>query len=157
MFALGIKTSSLDFFVISSQREQHIGGIDHLRAFSYLFQLVEAIDANPVFLQFSILFTTVTGVRQLRILNLSIPTSGIANNIFRFGDADTAACLWIKDLLRHKTKADVVRFGLDSRCRDLLIGYRSTCATATPSMQVIPCSHDLSLQTLRQVSSVDYT
>ena len=45
-------------------------------------------DKNEAFFQCAILYTTMFGLRRIRVINVSLPTSQIIGNYFKFADID---------------------------------------------------------------------
>ena len=54
-------------------------------------------DRQPAFVQVAVLFTSSSGERRVRCLNLSLTTTSLIGNVFRFADLDAAVTLFLKD------------------------------------------------------------
>jgi len=133
----GLTASSLDRFLLVSGPEFRLGAIDNCRAFSYLLHSSKQLP-SAVFFQFAVLFTSLQGERRLRILNLCLPTSSLASNIFRFADLETTVSLWIKEILnRNFQNIAGAQQEFTRKCKDLLLAYRTLCVITVSSSQLI--------------------
>ncbi|KAG8233361.1 hypothetical protein J437_LFUL005822 [Ladona fulva] len=96
-------------------------------------------EEDGVYVQVALLYTSVTGQRRLRIMNLSFKICTQMADLYRSCDLDTMINFFAKQsvfrLLDSTPKA--VKDGLVSRCAQILACYRKNCATPSSSGQLI--------------------
>ncbi len=54
-------------------------------------------DRQPAYVQVAALYTSSSGERRVRCLNMSFSTTSLIGNVFRFADLDTSVTVFIKD------------------------------------------------------------
>ena len=86
-------------FYQRSLTDLEFGTIDNAKAFAaalrYEGQRLD--DRQPAFVQIAVLYTSSSGERRVRCLNMSLTTTSLIGNIFRFADLDAAVALFLKD------------------------------------------------------------
>ncbi|XP_020285904.1 protein transport protein Sec24C [Pseudomyrmex gracilis] len=96
-------------------------------------------DDEGVYIQVALLYTSCSGVRRLRIINLSLKTSSQMAELYRACDLDAIINYFSKQsvfkLLESAPKA--VKDNLIARCANMLAVYRKHCATPSSAGQLI--------------------
>ncbi|KAF8068948.1 sec24-related protein [Lyophyllum atratum] len=94
---------------------------------------------DSVYLQCSLLYTTISGERRARICNLALPVSELAGNVFQYADLDTTLCHLAREamVLRTKQKLSLLREDTTEKCAAILLGYRKNCAASSRVTQMI--------------------
>lgn len=118
--------------------EIRLGVLDADKALALLLVHSHKLSSTTAYMQFALLHTSRDGQRRLRVINLGLPVSSLASNVFRFADMDTCICLWARQAaadLAYKNLNDI-RNGLTQNCVALLLGYREQCSASTPISQV---------------------
>ncbi|KDR79957.1 hypothetical protein GALMADRAFT_242124 [Galerina marginata CBS 339.88] len=91
------------------------------------------------FIQCAVLYTRVDGQRLVRVINLAMNVVELAGSLFQFADMESVVCHLAKEAMagmsEHRTLH--IREELTEKCVSLLIGYRTQCAAATRSTQLI--------------------
>ncbi|CAN7022267.1 unnamed protein product [Brassica rapa subsp. trilocularis] len=89
--------------------------------------------------QCALLYTTITGERRIRVINLSLPCTSMLSNLFRSADLDSQfACMLKQAANEIPTKAlSLVKEHAISSCITALSSYRKFCATVTSAGQLI--------------------
>ena len=54
-------------------------------------------EREHAFLQCAVLYTTVSGERRVRVMNVALQVSGLAGNVFRYADVDATVAFWAKE------------------------------------------------------------
>jgi protein transport protein SEC24 len=75
------------------------GTIDDAKAFAAVLRHEgQRLDERqPVYVQVAILYTSSDGHRRVRCLNMSLTTTSLIGNVFRFADIDAAVTVFMKD------------------------------------------------------------
>ncbi|ORX40834.1 hypothetical protein BD324DRAFT_678254 [Kockovaella imperatae] len=96
-------------------------------------------DRQPAFVQVAVLYTSSSGERRVRCLNLSLTTTSLIGNVFRFADLDAAVTLFVKDAVSQMPQKALkdIRTNLSNRCNRILLMYRKHCAPAVQQGQLI--------------------
>ncbi|XP_043483184.1 protein transport protein Sec24C-like [Leptopilina heterotoma] len=96
-------------------------------------------EEEGVFVQAALLYTSCSGIRRLRIINLSLRTSSQMAELYRACDLDAMVNFFSKEavfkLLEHPPKA--VKEHLMARCANILAAYRKNCAAPSSAAQLI--------------------
>lgn len=92
-----------------------------------------------VYIQIALLYTSCSGQRRLRILNLSLKTCSQMADLYRSCELDTLINFFSKQavykLLEHNPKA--VKDGIINRAAQILANYRKNCASPSSAGQLI--------------------
>ncbi|ORY28021.1 putative ER to Golgi transport-related protein [Naematelia encephala] len=96
-------------------------------------------DRQPAFVQVAALYTSSSGERRVRCLNMSFTTTSMIGNIFRFADLDASVCVFHKDAISQMPSKSLkdIRKNLTDRCNKVLLMYRRHCAPAVQAGQLI--------------------
>merc|ERR1719385_432757 len=96
-------------------------------------------DEEGVYIQGALLYTSVSGQRRLRIINLSLNVSDNMGELYRNCDLDTVinflAKQSISKLMESNPKS--VKEGLMQQCASILACYRKNCASPSSAGQLI--------------------
>lgn len=86
-------------FYKRSLTDLEFGTIDDAKAFAAVIRHEgqRLDDRLPSFIQVATLYTTSSGERRVRCLNLSLPSTSLIGNVFRFADIDSAVTVLMKD------------------------------------------------------------
>lgn len=99
----------------------------------------DKLSDENVFIQVALLYTSCSGQRRLRILNLSLKTCTQLADLFRSCDLDTTILFFAKQglfkLLENNPKA--IKDSLINRAAQILACYRKNCASPTSAGQLI--------------------
>ncbi|XP_003738426.1 protein transport protein Sec24C [Galendromus occidentalis] len=96
-------------------------------------------EGECAFIQAALLYTSVKGIRKLRLHNLCLQTTSQMADMFRNCELDTILNLFCKQGLRQLMDGNPksLREGLTLRASTILANYRKHCATASSSGQLI--------------------
>ncbi|TDL14313.1 hypothetical protein BD410DRAFT_797254 [Rickenella mellea] len=93
------------------------------------------------YFQCAVLYTSVDGMRKVRVVNVGAVVSGLAGNVFRYADCDAVVTFFAKEAISTASipKLENIREDLTERCAAILLAYRRNCAAATsPSQLILP-------------------
>ncbi|GMK56207.1 hypothetical protein CspeluHIS016_0300470 [Cutaneotrichosporon spelunceum] len=96
-------------------------------------------DRQMAYVQVAVLYTSSSGERRVRLLNLSLRITGLIGNVFRYADFDASVTMFYKEAVTQlpvKRLKDIRR-QLIERCNRVLLMYRKHCAPAVQSGQLI--------------------
>lgn len=114
-------------------------------------------DRREAHIQCATLYTTRTGERRVRVLNLAVQVSTLAGNVFKNADLEVVCCtfaregkyslyaLFFANLFHLVTIAlqmmpqrplTEIRESINEKCAALLLAYRRNCAASTSPTQV---------------------
>lgn len=92
-----------------------------------------------IYIQVALLYTSCSGQRRLRIINLSLKTCSQMADLYRSCELDTLINFFSKQsvyrLLEHNPKA--VKDGIINRAAQILANYRKNCASPSSAGQLI--------------------
>ncbi|KAH7060957.1 sec24-related protein [Auriculariales sp. MPI-PUGE-AT-0066] len=99
-------------------------------------------ERQPAYVQCATLYTdAATGNRRVRVINLAVPVSGLAGNVFRGADCEAVA-LWLarRTLTRTAQKPlQELKDEIAERAASMMLAYRRNCAAAVaPSQLILP-------------------
>ncbi|KAL7291984.1 hypothetical protein TKK_0014270 [Trichogramma kaykai] len=94
---------------------------------------------DTVCIQAALLYTSCSGVRRLRIINLSLKATNQMGEIFRACDLDAIINFLSKQTVFKLVDSTpkVVKEALNARCAAILASYRKQCASPSSSGQLI--------------------
>lgn len=74
------------------------GTIDDSKAFAAVIKHEGRLDdRQPSFFQVAVLYTSSNGQRRVRCLNLSVGSTSLIGNVFRFADLDASVTVFLKE------------------------------------------------------------
>merc|ERR1719430_344935 len=96
-------------------------------------------DEDGVYVQAALLFTSVSGQRRLRVINIALNVCNNMGDLYRNCDLDTTINFLAKQNISRlmETSPKVVKEGLMSQCATILACYRKNCASPSSAGQLI--------------------
>lgn len=132
-------TDFFGHFFMSNTTDMEIASIDCDKAVAIEVKHDDKLSDENVFIQVALLYTSCSGQRRLRILNLSLKTCTQLADLFRSCDLDTTILFFAKQglfkLLENNPKA--IKDSLINRAAQILACYRKNCASPTSAGQLI--------------------
>ncbi|KXJ83215.1 hypothetical protein RP20_CCG007980 [Aedes albopictus] len=132
-------TDFFGHFFMSNTTDMEIASIDCDKAVAIEIKHDDKLSDENVFIQVALLYTSCSGQRRLRILNLSLKTCTQLADLFRSCDLDTTILFFAKQclfkLLENNPKA--IKDSLINRAAQILACYRKNCASPTSAGQLI--------------------
>jgi protein transport protein SEC24 len=127
-------------FFMSNATDMEIASIDSDKSIAIEIKHDDKLPPEEnVYIQVALLYTSCSGQRRLRVLNLSLKTCTQLADLFRSCDLDTTILFFAKQgifkLLEHTPK--VFRDNLINRTAQILACYRKNCASPTSAGQLI--------------------
>ncbi|ODN77810.1 hypothetical protein L202_04933, partial [Cryptococcus amylolentus CBS 6039] len=137
----GLRVSShLGNFHATSLTEINFPVIDSTKSFAAVMSHEGRLDEKtPAFTQVAVLYTSDTGERRVRCINMSFVTTSLIGNVFKFADQEACVSTLLKAGLSQITQRSLrdIRKSLSSRCNRILLMYRKHCAAAVSQGQLI--------------------
>lgn len=86
-------------FYKRSLTDLEFGTIDEGKSFAAVlhYESTRLDDRQPAYIQVAVLYTSASGERRVRCLNLSFGATSLIGNVFRFADLDASVAVFIKD------------------------------------------------------------
>ncbi|XP_053694400.1 protein transport protein Sec24C isoform X2 [Sabethes cyaneus] len=132
-------TDFFGHFFMSNTTDMEIASIDCDKSVAIEIKHDDKLTDDNVFIQVALLYTSCSGQRRLRILNLSLKTCNQLADLFRTCDLDTAILFFAKQglfkLLENSPK--MIKDSLINRAAQILACYRKNCASPTSAGQLI--------------------
>lgn len=96
-------------------------------------------EEDGVYIQAALLFTSCSGQRRLRVINLSLNTSASMADMYRNCELDTIINFQAKQSIQElmETNPKSVKEALISNCAQILACYRKNCASPSSAGQLI--------------------
>jgi len=96
-------------------------------------------DEDGVYIQAALLYTSVSGQRRLRIINLGLNVSDNMGELYRNCDLDTVVNFLAKQSISKLMESNPksVKEGLMQQCAQILACYRKNCASPSSAGQLI--------------------
>jgi protein transport protein SEC24 len=93
-------------FYQRSLTDMEFGTIDDGKAFAAVLKHDARLDdRSPAFVQVAILYTSASGERRVRCLNMSFAVTSLIGNVFRFADLDATVTLFLKDGMKSSAES----------------------------------------------------
>ncbi|KYM85053.1 Protein transport protein Sec24C, partial [Atta colombica] len=127
-------------YFMSNTTDMELGSIDCDKAIGIEIKHDDKLtEEEGVYIQVALLYTSCSGIRRLRIINLSLKTSSQMVDLYRACDLDAIINYFSKQsvfkLLESTPKT--VKDNLIARCANILAVYRKHCATPSSAGQLI--------------------
>lgn len=124
---------------MENSTDLELATIDESKAFVTEIKHDDSLKDPAALIQTAVLYTSITGQRRLRILNMCLSVTADYNQIYRLADPDSLTTFMLKQgvqLNRDKGNAEM-REALASRCSQFLATYREKCSEGAPLGQLI--------------------
>ncbi|KAJ3571790.1 hypothetical protein NP233_g3515 [Leucocoprinus birnbaumii] len=119
-------------FVQSNPTDLNFGILDADKAIMADFEHSRSLDPREyAYIQCATLYTTVSGERRVRVINLALQTVQLAGNVFQYADLDTLVCRLTREAIVNmaKQKLSITRDELTEKCSAVLLGYRTNSSS----------------------------
>ncbi|KAF8371535.1 sec-24.1 [Pristionchus pacificus] len=126
-------------FFMENTTDIEIAAIDQDKTIFAELKHDDKINDEKAVVQAAILYTSVSGRRRLRILNMCIPVTADYNGLYRTADYETIATYLLKNSIevnREKGNREM-REALAARTAKMLAAYREKCSVQSPLGQLI--------------------
>jgi protein transport protein SEC24 len=134
-------------FYMKNSTDLEFAGIDSSKAFAVTLKYDSKLDEKvESAFQCAMLYTAATGERRIRVSTLSIPSSTVMANIFRFADMDTTVNYLSKTGVSMTATYPLrtIRDEFSVKCTKILAAYRKHCGSSTaPGQLILPESFKL--------------
>ncbi|XP_060832683.1 protein transport protein Sec24C [Bombus pascuorum] len=127
-------------FFMSNTTDMELASIDCNKAIAIEVKHDDKLtDDEGVYIQAALLYTSCSGVRRLRIINLSLKTSSQMAELYRTCDLDAIINYFSKQSVFKliESTPKTVKDNLISRCANILAAYRKHCASPSNAGQLI--------------------
>lgn len=132
-------TDFFGHFFMSNTTDMEIASIDCDKSVAIEIKHDDKLTDENVFIQVALLYTSCSGQRRLRILNLSLKTCTQLADLFRSCDLDTTILFFAKQglfkLLENNPK--MIKDSIISRAAQMLACYRKHCSSPISAGQLI--------------------
>lgn len=137
----GLRVSShVGNFHQRNNTDLEFGTLDNQQAFVGLLKHDSHLDEKATsFFQVATLYTSASGERRVRTLNLSLPITNHIGNLFRFADLDSTVTLLLKEAVSQASLRGLsgIRKNLTERCIKILSMYRKHCSSPKNTGQLV--------------------
>ncbi|KAH9478696.1 Protein transport protein Sec24D [Psilocybe cubensis] len=127
-------------FYTSAPNELAFANMSSDAAFSVELEHTRTLSPREhAFLQCAVLYTSVEGQRRVRVINLAMDVVELAGSLFQYADLESVLSHFAKEAMStmSQQRTLIIREELTEKCASLLLGYRTQCAAATRSTQLI--------------------
>lgn len=127
-------------FFMANTTDMELAGVSSDSAFTCEVKHDDKItDEEGVYIQAALLYTSVSGQRRLRILNLSLNVSDNMGELYRNCDLDTVVNFLAKQTISKLMDGNPksVKESLMQQCAQVLACYRKNCASPSSAGQLI--------------------
>ncbi|XP_008546955.1 protein transport protein Sec24D [Microplitis demolitor] len=127
-------------FFMSNTTDMELAAIDCNKAIAVEVKHDDKLtEEEGVYVQVALLYTSVGGVRRLRIINLSLRTSSQMTELYRTCDPDAIVNFFAKQsvvkIIENSPKT--IKDQLVARCAMILAAYRKHCASPFSASQLV--------------------
>ncbi|CAL2040490.1 unnamed protein product [Caenorhabditis brenneri] len=126
-------------FYMENSTDLELATIDENKAFLTEIKHDDTLKDPASLIQTAVLYTSMTGQRRLRILNMCLPVTSDYNQVYRLADPEALTAFMLKQavqLNRDKGSTEM-KESLSSRCAQFLATYREKCSEGAPLGQLI--------------------
>ncbi|KAJ8676393.1 hypothetical protein QAD02_012180 [Eretmocerus hayati] len=127
-------------FYMSNTTDIELASIDCDKAVAVEIKHDDKLSEDEgVYIQAALLYTSCSGVRRLRIINLSLKTSSQMSELYKACDLDAMINFLFKQSVSKivDSSPKAVKENLNSRCAAILASYRKHCASPSSAGQLI--------------------
>ncbi|KAI8801010.1 Sec23/Sec24 trunk domain-containing protein [Cladochytrium replicatum] len=140
-------TEHIGNFYMKNATDVELAGIDSHKSLAITVKHEGKLDERTdAYFQCALLYTTASGQRRIRVINLAVTPTQSLGNVFRYADMDTTITYLCKLAVNSTITTSLanVREQLTNRCVKILSSYRRHCATSTaPGQLILPESFKL--------------
>ncbi|WVR08759.1 hypothetical protein IAU60_005817 [Kwoniella sp. DSM 27419] len=137
----GLRTSDhLGSFYQRSMTDLEYGTLDSSKSFVAVLKHEGRLDdRQPAYVQIATLYTSSSGERRVRCLNMSFVVTSMIGNVFKFADQEAGVAVLLKGALTQLPTRPLreIKKALTDRCNRVLLMYRRHCAPAVQQGQLI--------------------
>lgn len=131
----------INFLTTHSNRNLMVKILDCDKSIAIEVKHDDKLQEDNIYIQVALLYTSCSGQRRLRVINLALSTCTQIADLYRSCDLDTTVLFFAKQgmfkLLENTPK--LVKDNLVSRCAQILACYRKHCASpAAPGQLILP-------------------
>jgi len=134
-------------FHMKNNTDIELAGIDEDKAISFMVKHDDKLDPKmDASFQCAMLYTTATGERRVRVINLSLPVTDNIGSLFRNSQMDVTINVLMKQAitLAGSKSTQQLRDELTDKCVKILTAYRKHCAySSSPGQLILPDSFKL--------------
>uniref|UniRef100_A0A8R1IZF3 Protein transport protein SEC24 n=3 Tax=Caenorhabditis japonica TaxID=281687 RepID=A0A8R1IZF3_CAEJA len=126
-------------FYMENSTDLEFATIDESKAFVTEIKHDDSLKDPAAIIQTAVLYTSMTGQRRLRILNMCLSVTADYNQIYRLADPESLTTIMLKQgvqLNRDNGYANM-KENLLARCSQFLATYREKCSEGAPLGQLI--------------------
>ena len=126
-------------FYMENSTDLELATIDESKAFITEIKHDDSLKDPASLIQTAVLYTSMTGQRRLRILNMCLPVTADYNQVYRLADPEALTTFMLKQavqLNRDKGSSEM-KESLSSRGAQFLATYREKCSEGAPLGQLI--------------------
>lgn len=131
--------------------------IDSDKAFAVQLDLTEGLSSlKHVSLQAALLYTSTTGERRIRALNLCLPVTSQLSDLYKYADVNAIMNLTAKMAIEralNASKLSEAREAVLNQCIDALVEYRNNFAKGSPTLATPSTLHLLPLYTFSLIKN----
>ncbi|GAB5592811.1 COPII coat Sec23p-Sfb3p heterodimer component [Umbelopsis nana] len=134
-------------FHMKNNTDIELAGIDEDKAISFMVKHDDKLDPKmDASFQCAMLYTTATGERRVRVINLSLPVTDNIGSLFRNSQMDVTINVLMKQAITMagSKSTQQLRDELTDKCVKILTAYRKHCAySSSPGQLILPDSFKL--------------
>ncbi|CAL2039938.1 unnamed protein product [Caenorhabditis brenneri] len=126
-------------FYMENSTDLEFATIDENKAFLTEIKHDDTLKDSAALIQTAVLYTSMTGQRRLRILNMCLPVTSDYNQIYRLADPEALTAFMLKEAVHLNRDKGITEMkeSLSSRCAQILATYREKCSEGAPPSQLI--------------------
>ncbi|KJH44857.1 Sec23/Sec24 trunk domain protein [Dictyocaulus viviparus] len=126
-------------FFMENTTDLEMASIDEDKSFFAELKHDDKLSDQSAVIQCAILFTSVSGQRRLRILNLCLPVSSDYNQLYRVADHGALVSYFLKNAVQMNRERGLkeMKEHIFQRCAQILAAYREKVSESAPLGQLI--------------------
>ncbi|CAP26255.2 Protein CBR-SEC-24.1 [Caenorhabditis briggsae] len=126
-------------FYMENSTDLELATIDESKAFITEIKHDDTLKDQASLIQTAVLYTSMTGQRRLRILNMCLPVTADYNQVYKLADPEALTTFMLKQAvqLNRDRGSSEMKESLSSRCAQFLATYREKCSEGAPLGQLI--------------------
>ncbi|WVF67842.1 hypothetical protein IAT40_002603 [Kwoniella sp. CBS 6097] len=139
--SVGLRVSDhLGNFYQRAATDLEFGALDSQKSFVAVLKHEGRLDdRQPAYVQVATLYTSSSGERRVRCLNMSFVVTSMIGNVFKFADQEAGIAVLLKGAISQMPTRPLreIKKALSDRCNRVLLMYRRHCAPAVQQGQLI--------------------